>query len=94
MNVALKGRTNCVFHFAATFRILSRLNLKAPPFEGERLFTRNVQWTYFRVLDLFQINALFLRTYKIVIFMATRKEQLVMKPNGRVNPVAFAMIRN
>jgi hypothetical protein len=26
--------------------------------------------------------------------LATRKEQLVMKPNGRVNPVAFAMIRN
>jgi hypothetical protein len=49
--------------------ILSRLNLKAPPFESEHLFrpTRNVQWTCFRVLDLFQINAVFLRTYKTVI---------------------------
>jgi hypothetical protein len=58
MNVALKGRTNCVL-FATTFRILSRLNLRAPPFEGELLFTRNVQWTCFRVFDLFKINALF-----------------------------------
>jgi hypothetical protein len=66
MNVALKGRTNCV-SFAATSRILSRLNLKTQPFEGEHLFTRNVQWTCFSVLDLFQRNALFLPTYKIVI---------------------------
>jgi hypothetical protein len=56
--VALKGRTDCV-SFAATFRILIRLNLKAPPFEREHIFTCNVQWTCFTVLDLFQINALF-----------------------------------
>jgi hypothetical protein len=40
-HVALKGRTDCV-SFAATFRILICLNLKAPPFEREHLFTRNV----------------------------------------------------
>jgi hypothetical protein len=57
--IALKARKDrCVSFAALTFRILIRLNLKAPPFERERMFTCNVQWTCFMVLDLFQINAL------------------------------------
>jgi hypothetical protein len=74
-HVDLKGRTDCV-SFAATFRILIRLNVKAPPFEREHLFTRNVQWTCFTILDIFKYIHLFAHLQNCH-FMATRKEQVM-----------------
>jgi hypothetical protein len=90
MNVALKGRTNCV-SFAATFHILSRLNLKAPPFEREHLFARSVQWTCFTVLIGFvQNKCTILRTYKLSFHGYTERTL----SDVRVNPIVFAMIRD
>jgi hypothetical protein len=82
MNVAVKRRTNGV-SFAATFRILSRLNLKVPPLEGEH---------FLHAMFSGRVSGYWI--YKIVISWIHGKNSTLMKPYERFNPVAFAMIRN